>query len=207
MPRHYTLRKRAEKAQETRQRIIDATVALHAERGILGTKPQEIAARADVALTTYYKHFPTLGDLVRACTARGRELRPPPDPAILAGLPPDPAVRIKAMVRALFAFYETREPWLYTGRTEERFFPEIQFGMAHLREMRAAFVRGALTSAGAGPEAMGVATALVDFWAWRTLRREVGLTQEQAIGAIVETVRRLAGTAAPAGGGAVPPPE
>lgn len=207
MPRPYTLGKRAEKAQETRQRIIDATVALHAERGILGTKPQGIAARADVALTTYYKHFPTLGELVRACGERGMELTPPPDPAILAGLPQDPAVRIEAMARALFAFYEAREAWLYTRWTEEKYFPSVQLGMAHLREMRAAFVRGALAGAEVGPEAVGVATALVDFWAWRTLRREVGLTQEQAIGVIVETVRRLAGTAAPAGGGAVPPPE
>lgn len=181
-------------AQETRRRIVEAAFALHGERGILGTKPQEIAARADVALTTYYKHFPTLGDLVRACGAHGLELTPPPDPAILAGLPPDPAVRIEAAVRALFAFYEAREGFLYTGRTEERFFPEIQFGMAHLRELQNAFVRGAM-GAGVGPEAVGVARALMDFWAWRTLRREVGLTQEQAIEAVVTTVGRLAGIA------------
>jgi len=203
MARRYRSRKRAEQAQETRRRIIDATLALHAERGIQGTKPQEIAARADVALTTYYKHFPTVGELVRACGARGMELTPPPDPAILAGLPQDPAARIEAAVRALFAFYEAREEWLYTGFTEERFFPEIQLGMAHLREMRAALVRGALV--GAGPGAVGVAAALVDFWAWRTLRREVGLSQEQAIDAVVETVRRLAGTALSAGGAAESP--
>lgn len=192
MPRRYEPRKRAEQAQETRRRIVEAAFALHGERGVQGTRPQDIAARADVALTTYYKHFPTIGDLVRACGTHGMELTPPPDPAILAGLPPDPAVRIEAMVRALFAFYEAREGFLYTGWTEERFFPEIQFGMAHLLEVRNAFVRGALGAA-AGPEAVGVATALVDFWAWRTLRREVGLTQEQVIEAVVKTVGRITG--------------
>lgn len=207
MPRRYALGKRAEKAQETRRRIVEAAFALHDERGVQGTKPQEIAARADVALTTYYKHFPTMGDLVRACGARGMELTPPPDPAILAGLPQDPAVRIEAMVRALFSFYEAREGFLYTGWTEERFFPEIQLGMAHLREMRAAFVRGALAGAEVGPEAVGVATALVNFWAWRTLRREVGLTQEQAIEAVVKTVGRVAGVAPPAASGTGRPAE
>lgn len=205
MPRRYSSRKRAEKAQETRRRIVEAAFALHAERGIQGTRPQDIAARADVALTTYYKHFPTVGELVRACGARGMELTPPPDPAILAGLPQDPAAQIEAAVRALFAFYEAREEWLYTGWTEERFIPEIQFGMAHLREMRAAFVRGALALAAAGPEAVGVATALADFWAWHTLRREVGLTQEHAIDAVVKTVARITGIAPPAGGTAESP--
>ena len=70
--------KRAALAAETRRRIVNAAVALHAERGVLAAKPADIAVQANVALTTYYKHFPTIGDLVRACTTRGREVIPPP---------------------------------------------------------------------------------------------------------------------------------
>lgn len=193
MARKYSMEKRAAQEAETRCRIVDATVALHAERGVRATKPAEIAARANVALTTYYKHFPTISDLVRACGARGRELIPAPDPAAITALPPDPVIRISAMIETLFQHYERREPWLYTGRTEERFFPEIQFGMKHLREWRDAFVRGALAPARASRETMAIATALVDFWAWRTLRREVGLTQEEVINTVRETVKRIAG--------------
>lgn len=191
------MERRVAQAAETSRRIVEATFALHAERGVLGTKPAEIAARANVALTTYYKHFPTIEDLVRACGARGREQAPPPDPATVTALPADPAVRIPAMVQTLFAYYELREPWLYTGRTEERFFPQIQLGMAHLREVRDAFVRAALARTGAGREAVGAVTALVDFWAWRTLRREVGLTQEEVIRGVTEVVGRTAGTGRP----------
>lgn len=193
------MQRRAALQHETRRRIVEATFALHAERGVLGTKPADIAARADVALTTYYKHFPSMDDLVRACGERGREQTPPPDPATVVGLPGGPPVRIQAMVRALFDYYEVREPWLYTGRTEERFFPPIQHGMAHLRTVRDAFVRAALAQAPRGREATGVATALVDFWAWRTLRREVGLTQKEVIRKVADTIQQITGSSAPAG--------
>lgn len=191
MPRHYTSIRRAVQLAETRQRIIDATFALHAERGVLGTKPGEIAARANVALTTYYKHFPTPSDIVRACGARGQEITPPPDPATITVLPPDPALRIQAMVRTLFNHYEKREPWLYVGRTEERYFPEIQLAMKHMGEWRDAFVQGALVPAPATREATAIATALVDYWAWRTLRREIGLTQEEVIQTVTKTLTQV----------------
>ncbi|MBI1892563.1 MAG: TetR/AcrR family transcriptional regulator [Candidatus Rokubacteria bacterium] len=168
-------------------------MALHGERGVLRAKPTEIAARADVALTTYYKHFPTIGNLVQACTSRGRELFPPPDPATITALPRDPAMRVAAMVRTLFEYYELREPWLYSGRTEERFIPELQTFMGRLRALRDASVRTALEPAEPAREAIGVVTALVDFWAWRTLRREVGLTQEEVISTVTETVKPIAG--------------
>jgi AcrR family transcriptional regulator len=177
-------------AQETRQRIVDAALALHAERGVLGTKPAQIAARAEVALTTFYNHFPALGSLVRACTARGRELIPAPDSAIVSALPPVPAVRIERMTRTLFEYYEAREPWLYVGRTEERLVPELQPLLEAQRAVRDAFVRAALEGMRASPEEVAVAIALVDFWAWRTLRRDVGLSQEEAVRAVSATIQR-----------------
>lgn len=189
--------RRAAHAAETRRRIVEATLALHAERGILGTKPADVAARANVALTTYYKHFPAVGDLVRACTSRGRELIPPPDLAALEGLPPDPAVRIEAMVRTLYQYYEAREPWLYAGRTEERHIPEVRPVLEGLGRVRDAFVRAALAPAAADRPTVGVVTALVDFWAWRTLRREVGLTQEEAIRRVTDTVAHAVGPSRP----------
>lgn len=192
MPRPYSMDKRAAQEAETRRRIVDAAVALHADRGVLGAKPTDIAARADVSLTTYYKHFPSLGDLVRACTTRGREMIPPPDPATVTALPPDPAVRIPAMVRALFQYYEAREPWIYAGRTEERHIPEVQPVMEGLRRVRDAFVQSALGSLKIGREAMGVVTALVDFWAWRVLRRDVGLIQEEVINGVTAALKRIA---------------
>ncbi len=183
--------KRAAQAADTRRRIIEATQALHGQRGVLRSKPADIAARADVSLATYYKYFPTIGDLVRACTGRGREQVPPPEPGPLAYLPPHPAARIPAMVRALFQYYETREPWLYVGWTEERLVPELQPIMEKLRALGDAFVRAALADAQVGREIRGVATALVTFWTWRTLRRDVGLMQEEVIRSVTLALKRL----------------
>lgn len=189
------MRKRAASAAETRRRLIEATVALHGERGVLATRPADIAARADVALTTYYKHFPSLDDLVRACGGRLCERLPPPDPAGLAGVRrPE---RIAAMVRTLFDDYELRERWLHVARAEERAVPALQHSMSAQRATRDAFVQAALGESGDQRETAGVVAALVDFWAWRTLRREVGLSQAEAIRAVTVAVQRLV-TAAPA---------
>lgn len=173
------MERRAAQEAETRRRIVEATLALHGERGIIAVKPAEIAARANVALTTYYKHFPARDTLVRACTTRGGELTPPPDIATVAALPAER--RAPAAVRALFGYYEAREPWLLVGRTEERLVPELGPLMERLRALRDRFVRAALPSGEKPPERLALATALLDFWAWRILRRELHLSQENAI--------------------------
>lgn len=197
MPRNYSMRRRSALVAETRQRIVDAAVAVHREKGALMAKPAEIAARANVALPTYYKYFPSIGTLVTACTARGRELMPPPDAEIVAALPEGPAVRIPVAVQALFDFYEAREPWLYAGRTEERFIPELRPVMERLSVLRDAFIRAALVQAGADRLIVASVAALTDYWAWRTLRRELNLTQEEAISGVTEAIRRITGPTEP----------
>ena len=68
-PRRYAMETRAKTAEDTRRRIVEATYALHAERGIADTTMKDIAERADVGLGTVYHHFPTYDDAVRACGA------------------------------------------------------------------------------------------------------------------------------------------
>src|SRR5687768_18615373 len=59
--------KRRAAVEETRRRIVEATLALHSEKGAFGTSWQDIAHRADVSVGTVYKHFPSLDELVPAC--------------------------------------------------------------------------------------------------------------------------------------------
>ena len=56
--RKYELKKRAERQDETRQRIVEATVALHEELGPAQTSISKIAERAGVRRSTVYRHFP-----------------------------------------------------------------------------------------------------------------------------------------------------
>src|SRR5918992_4527727 len=71
-PRRYDMTKRAAAVEETRRRIVEATMDLHASKGILATSWEEIARRADVAPATVYRHFPTLDELLPACGELGR---------------------------------------------------------------------------------------------------------------------------------------
>ena len=84
-PRRYRLERRAETAGETRRRLVDATFALHGERGISATTMSDIAARAGVSVGSVYHHFrPTRmrsrrarGTWTKACRCR----RPTSSPA------------------------------------------------------------------------------------------------------------------------------
>ena len=58
MPRKYELRRRAERQEETRRRIVQATVELHEAVGPSKTTISAIAERAGVDRSTVYRHFP-----------------------------------------------------------------------------------------------------------------------------------------------------
>src|ERR687894_2350774 len=81
MPRKYEMKRRAERAQETRRRIAEAAMELHRTVGPARTTVSAIAEKAGVQRHTYYAHFPELKDLYRACTAHHMERYPLPDPS------------------------------------------------------------------------------------------------------------------------------
>ena len=79
MARKYELRERAESVAETRARIVEATVALHAQLGPARTTITAIADRANVQRLTVYRHFPDELSLFRACSAHWTSRNPRPD--------------------------------------------------------------------------------------------------------------------------------
>ena len=58
--------RRSRRKLEVSQRILEAAVALFEERGFEATKVTEICERADVANKTFFNHFATKSDLLRA---------------------------------------------------------------------------------------------------------------------------------------------
>lgn len=58
--------RRAEKAEQTRRRVLDAATALFAERGYAVTTMEAIAAHADVAVETVYSRFRSKANLLDA---------------------------------------------------------------------------------------------------------------------------------------------
>src|SRR5574340_1172177 len=85
--RAYQLKRRAERQDETRRRIAEATAALHAEIGPAATTISAIAARAGVERLTVYRHFPDEGELFRACQQSFLAAHPYPDMGAWGAIP------------------------------------------------------------------------------------------------------------------------
>src|SRR3954464_11560371 len=79
MARTYTLKRRAEQQEETRRRIVDATVELHSSIGPARTTLSMVAERAGVQRHTLYAHFPDERSLFMACSGQVHARDPLPD--------------------------------------------------------------------------------------------------------------------------------
>ena len=156
-PRRYRQNRRAESAEETRRRIVEATFALHDEQGIAATSMKQIAERAEVSVGTVYHHFPTYEDAVVACGQHTADTIPPPTAEIFTGLA-DTAARIERLVAELFGFY-ARLPVLERVRCDQHLMPVLRRFIDEERQNRRALFEIALGS-GATPQQVDVAIAL-----------------------------------------------
>lgn len=107
--RQYRLKKRAEHQDETRARIVEATVALHEAIGPARTTISAIARKAGVERLTVYRHFPDETSLFTACSGHYLAAHPPPDPAAWVDVTPG-AARTRAALAALYPYYRRVEP-------------------------------------------------------------------------------------------------
>src|SRR5689334_1200968 len=106
--RQYTLKRRADKQQQTRQRIVDAAVHLHSSVGPAATTISAIAEQAGVERLTVYRHFPDEQTLLRACSGKWLADNPPPDPGRWAAID-SPPERLRLALADLYAFYARTE--------------------------------------------------------------------------------------------------
>ena len=122
--RRYELKARAERQQLTRQKIVEATAALHAEVGPARTTVADIARRAGVQRLTVYNHFPQAGDLFGACQAHFLTGNPPPDLR-----PPDDTTgalrHLERALRALYAWYRAHAELERNVHRDRHLIPEL----------------------------------------------------------------------------------
>jgi AcrR family transcriptional regulator len=142
--RRYTLKERAKSQAETRQRIVEATMALHEEIGPRATTISAIAARAGVQRLTVYRHFPDENAVFQACTSHWLSLNSPPDPEAWEGAG-DLAAQREAALAAFHAYYaRTRAMW-HAAHRDVADVPALQEPMAQF----AAYVAGVADALGA----------------------------------------------------------
>jgi AcrR family transcriptional regulator len=102
--RPYELKKRAEGQDRTRQRIVDAAIALHTTIGPARTTVSAIAERAGVQRHTVYSHFPDERALGLACSGCHVERYPLPDASAWETID-DPEQRLRRGFGEVFAYY------------------------------------------------------------------------------------------------------
>lgn len=102
--RKYELKRRAERQGQTRQRIVDAAIALHTTIGPARTTVSAIAERAGVQRHTVYSHFPDERALGLACSGCHVERYPLPDASTWRTIA-DPERRLRRGLTELYAYY------------------------------------------------------------------------------------------------------
>jgi len=117
--RQYQLKQRAVQQRQTRERIVEATVALHQELGPKATTISAVAERAGVQRLTVYRHFPTERDLFAACSSSFIARYPPPELSALKAR--GASERTRAVLRALYTYYgKTAEMWTSVYRDKDQ---------------------------------------------------------------------------------------
>jgi AcrR family transcriptional regulator len=186
MPREYKLRRRAEKQDETRRRIVEATIELHQTIGS-GASFSQVAERAGVGRVTVYRHFPDELALWRACSGHYLEQNPLPDPDAWRALA-DPTERLRTGLRETYAYHRANEAMFARALADVSDHPVMAPYHEHWRRAAEVLVepwparRRQRTLLRAG---IGLA---LSFDTWRSLAREQGLSDDEA----VELMLRLA---------------
>jgi AcrR family transcriptional regulator len=198
------MRRRAEQVGQTRQRIVEATVALHGSVGPAATTIAAIADLAQVTRLTVYRHFPDETALFDACSALWLSQQQGPEPGAWAQIT-DPAGRLRAGLADLYRFYRAG-----AGMLAHIYRDFAELPKAHQRRLEdQAGQSGDLLAApfGGDPSQRRVIRAVIghaaSFWTWHSLCMEHGLADDEAVDAMTNAVL----AAAPHGAPTHPPPQ
>ena len=195
MSRTYQQRKRAERQDETRVRIVEATIALHQEVGGLQTTISAIAERAAVERATVYRHFPDERALLQACTGHYVAQNPPPNPQAWAEIV-EPEERLRCALVEIYDYHRRTEVMSARAAIDIPQMPTLREVLAPLfaywQQVRQILAEPWAESGapfGLIEAAIGHAVA---FGTWQSLVREQGLEEGEAVGLMVRLVRCVA---------------
>jgi AcrR family transcriptional regulator len=179
--RKLQLRARALRQAQTRQRIVEAAVTLHQERGVLRTTITAIAERAGVERLTVYRHFPDEYTLHAACQQHFFAAHPPPELARWVEIT-DFAERVQAGLEQLYHYWQDTQDMFSSVLRDHEVDPD-RAGAGVV-----AFMTRAVDALLTGHRGQGrharlrtVATGhAVHFYTWRNLVHHQGLSNTEA---------------------------
>jgi AcrR family transcriptional regulator len=197
--RRYRQKVRAEHQAGTRQRIIEAAVALHLERGPAQTSINAVAERAGVNRVTVYRHFPDTRTLLEACSAHARRLNPPPD---LDGWHRigDPRRRTEVALTQLYDYFRRTEAGWSNILRDAEIAPLVkemaeERRLSYLRDARDVLLDAWPKRRARRPLLRAVLGLAVDFRTWQTMCRREELDDRTAVALMVRLATAVGGSA------------
>jgi AcrR family transcriptional regulator len=186
--------RRAATSEATRLRILEATLALHSERGAAGTRWADIAERADVAIGTVYRYFPGYDELIPACTGFGMARLQPPTPEIF-GRATSVGGRITALVGESFSFWERASPWMRHRECDRRAIPAVEAFNRRQESIFEGLVRAALGPLARRRRVVDTTVILSGFPSWAAFH-DRGLPTTESAALVTELLARWLSEAA-----------
>jgi AcrR family transcriptional regulator len=178
--RRYELKKRAERQEETRRRIVEATVELHKTVGPARTTVSAIAERAGIERKTFYRHFPDPDTILEACSTHYRALNPPPDPHDWLAIE-DPRERLRRGLLDAYGYYGRNEQMMANVLRDRELGLPVGDGFLRHRAAAKRVLAEVFGVRGRCRQRLDGALELaLDFRAWQTLTR-AGLSDRQAV--------------------------
>lgn len=186
MARNYTKKRRAAQEAETRQRIVEAAIALHGTVGPARTTVSMIADRAGVQRHTFYAHFPDERSMLMACSGHSLERDPLPEAAAWRAVS-DPAERLRTGLNAVYAWY-ARNAGVVACVLRDAEHHDLVREISALRFGPSMTAFHAVLGEPLDPAQHPMLALALSFHTWRTLTLEVGLTQEAAVAAMSQAI-------------------
>ena len=189
--RRYEKRRRAENEAETRLRITEAAVKLHASVGPAKTTVSAVADEAGVQRATVYRHFPDEDALFAACSSHWIASNPPPDPSRWASVD-GPAERLERALDDLYAYYERTERMLENNTRDVALVPALRPSMdaflAYFDTAAEVLMEGRRLRGRARARARAAIGHALAFETWRSLVRRQGLRRREAVALMARLV-------------------
>ena len=190
-PTTYELKKRAERQQETRRRIVEAAVELHSTLGPYRTTVKAIADRAGVTRPTVYAHFPDERALFTACSGHVRTTVPPPDRTTWQSIS-DPEARLATALRDLYGYYERLEQLFENTERDAPLMPIVAeisaYRFRYLDETRDLLLEAWPKRGELRARLRPVVGHALQFGTWQSLVRREGCGTDEAVRLMVAFV-------------------
>ncbi len=182
-PRVYRKKARAQQEEETRQRIVDAAIELHASEGFPGASISAIAERAGVGRVTVYRHFPDYDAIMLACTSHYMGLHPPPQLSQWEAIS-DNEELLRTVVADCYDYFQANEPMFTHGAADAVTLPFLAQRMmeigAYWSGVRDWLITRLAPNGHLTQEANAVIGLLLSFSGWQALVRQQQLPFEEA---------------------------